>query len=198
MLRKLKTLKISHKELWLLTKQDFGENLINVWREKSVSIFQKTKSAVAYICAILFLILFITSFPPVVFGYHMSGLLMMLHVQAALLMSAAIVFLVFLHSSGSQLSLEKLSKLYEDIKSQESLDSQIMLRVLFWLNIVFMLPAMLSIILMLYPLFGTEGLEFLADVHRWSVLLLTISLIFVQYFRIVLISAGKAKGVYNV
>lgn len=185
MLRKLKPLKISPKEFWFLSKKDFQNNLINVWREKSVSVFQKTKNTVAYICALLFLLLFLTSFLPVAFGFHMTGILMMIHVQAALLISILIVLFVFLHSNENQLSLEELSQLYQEIKSKKSLDSLLMLKALYWVIVALILPVMLSIILMLYPLFGTEGLEFLADVHRWSVLLLTICVIFVQYFRIV-------------
>lgn len=165
--------------------QEFRNNLFRVWLENDVSLFQKTKSTVGYICSLLFFILFLTSFIPVVFGYKMSGIFMMMHVQAALMMSVAVVLLVFLHSNSNQLSLEELSKLYEDVKSKRSLEPQIMLKALYWIIIALILPAMLSIILMLFPLFGTEGLELLADVHRWSVLLLTISLIFVQYFSIV-------------
>ncbi len=184
-LSKLKKLKISPKEFWHLSMQEFRNNLFRVWLENDVSLFQKTKSTVGYICSLLFFILFLTSFIPVVFGYKMSGIFMMMHVQAALMMSVAVVLLVFLHSNSNQLSLEELSKLYEDVKSKRSLEPQIMLKALYWIIIALILPAMLSIILMLFPLFGTEGLELLADVHRWSVLLLTISLIFVQYFSIV-------------
>lgn len=194
-LSRLKPLKISLKDFWQLTIQDFRINLFIVWRTRTVSIFQRIKYTVAYICAILFLILFLTSFIPVVFGYHMGGLFMLIHVQTALLMSILIVLFVFLFSNGNQLSIEELNTLYSDIKLKRRLNSTIMLKSFYWLIIALLLPAIFSIILMLYPIFGTEGLELLADVHRWSVLLLTISLIFVQYFRIILINDDKTKGV---
>lgn len=184
--RKLKPHKISPKNVWQFCKEDFKENLVIAWRTNSGSLFQKAKSITAHLCGALFVILFITAFLPIVFGYHMSGLFMMIHASTALLTSISLVAFVFLFSNSNQLSLEELQKLAGDYRQKKTLDPQIMLKVLYWLIIALILPAMLSIILMLYPLFGTDGLEFLADVHRWSVLLLTICVIFVQYFRILI------------
>ncbi|MFA7419933.1 MAG: hypothetical protein WCZ90_09625 [Melioribacteraceae bacterium] len=184
--RKLKPLKIAPKNVWQFCREDFKENLVIAWRNKSGTFFQKIKSVTVHLCAALFIILFVTAFLPVVFGYHMSGLFMMIHASTALLASICLVAFVFLFSNSNQLSLEELKKLADDYRLKKTLDSQIMLKVLYWLLIALILPAMLSIILMLYPLFGTDGLEFLADVHRWSVLLLTICVIFVQYYRIII------------
>lgn len=184
--RRLKAYKITPKNVWQFCKEDFKENLVIAWRIKTGSLFQKIKSITAHVCAAFFILLFITGFLPVVFGYHMSGLFMMIHTSTALLASICLVALVFLFSNSNQLSLEELQNLANDYKQKKSIDYRIMLKVLYWLIIALILPAMLSIILMLYPLFGTEGLEFLADVHRWSVLLLTICVIFVQYFRIII------------
>jgi len=184
--RKLKPYKIAPKNVWQFCREDFKENLLISWRIKSGSYFQKIKSITAHLCAALFVILFITAFIPVVFGYHMNGLFMMIHASTALLASICLVAFVFLFSNGNQLSLEELQQLADDYKQKKTLDSRIMLKVFYWFIIALILPAMLSIILMLYPLFGTDGLEFLADVHRWSVLLLTICVIFVQYFRVLI------------
>lgn len=184
--KKLKTYKITPNIVWQFIKEDFKENLVVAWRINSGSLFQKAKSITAHIFAVLFIILFVTGFLPVVFGFHMSGLFMMVHVQAALLMSICLIGLVFFFSNSRQLSLEEIQILVKDYKQNKMLEPRIMLKVLYWKIIALVLPAMLSIILMLYPLFGTDGLEFLADVHRWSVLLLTICVIFVQYFRILI------------
>ncbi len=192
---KLKAVKISPNVIWLILIQDFQSNLFNDWRNKSISIYQRTKITVAHLCGFLFLFLFLTGFLPVVFGYQMSGLFLIIHVKVALLMSIVIVLFVFLYSNGNQLSVHEVQKLFYDIKTNASVDAQIVLKVFYWLIVALILPAMLSIILMLYPLFGTEGLDFLADVHRWSVLLITICVIFVQYFRIILINTDKTKGV---
>lgn len=193
--RKLKPYKIAPKNVWQFAKEDFMENLVVAWRIKSGSFFKKTKSLIAHLCAALFIILFVSAFLPVVFGYHMSGLFMMIHASTALLASICLVAFVFLFSNSNQLSLEELKKLAGDYRQKKNLDSQIMLKVLYWLIIALILPTMLSIILMLYPLFGTDGLEFLADVHRWSVLLLTICVIFVQYYRILKKHIEITKGV---
>lgn len=193
--RKLKPHKITPKNVWQFCKKDFSENLVITWRNKTSSFFKKIKSVTVHLCAALFIVLFITAFLPVVFGYHMSGLFMMIHASTALLASICLVAFVFLFSNSNQLSLEELEKLVDDYRQKKTFDSQIMLKVLYWLIIAFILPAMLSIILMLYPLFGTDGLEFLADVHRWSVLLLTICVIFVQYYRILQKHIENTKGV---
>lgn len=193
--RMLKHHKITPKSVWQFCKVDFKENLIISLRNKSVSFSQKMKSAIVHLCAALFIILFITAFLPILFGYHMSGLFMLIHTSAALLASICLIAFVFLFSNSNQLSLEELRKLADDYKQKNTLDSQVMLKVLYWLIIALILPAMLSIILMLYPLFGTDGLEFLADVHRWSVLLLTICVIFVQYYRVLEKHIENTKGV---
>jgi predicted transporter len=125
----------------------------------------------------------------------MSGLFMMIHASTALLSSICLVAFVLLFSNSNQLSLEELLILLKEYKQNKPLNSQIMLKVLYWLIIALILPAMLSIILMLYPLFGTDGLEFLADVHRWSVLLLTICVIFVQYNKVLQKYIENTKGV---
>jgi hypothetical protein len=192
---KLKPYKVFPKDVWRLLKKDFRENLIIAYRIKTASKIQKVKSIVAHLCAGLFIILFITGFLPVFFGYHMSGLFIMIHVQAALLLSVCLVVFVFLFSNNNQLSIQELKKIVSEYQQKNKLNPIIMLKVFYWLILALIQPAMFSIILMLYPIFGTDGLEFLADVHRYSVLLLTISVIFVQYFRIVFNCDDHTKGV---
>jgi len=58
------------------------------------------------------------------------------------------------------------------------------LKVGFWLVLVFSLPLMGSIILVLFPLFGTEGETALARVHGYSALLILVASIVVMHLTI--------------
>jgi len=59
----------------------------------------------------------------------------------------------------------------------------------FWLLAVLALPLILSIILSMFPLFGTHWQEILMDIHRWTALVFAIAAI----IHIYLIIRAKMK-----
>jgi hypothetical protein len=56
-------------------------------------------------------------------------------------------------------------------------DSAVLQKIFFWLIIILALPVILSIILSMFPFFGTEGQEFLIQLHRYSALPLALTAI---------------------
>jgi cytochrome b561 len=54
-------------------------------------------------------------------------------------------------------------------------------KICFWLIIILAIPLILSIVLSMFPLFGTKGQEFLLDTHRYCALLLALVAIVYTY-----------------
>jgi hypothetical protein len=125
-----------------------------------------------------FLLLALTAYLPVLlFGGHLSGFPLILHV------TVAPVFCVFLALSAVLWahSQRLFSSDWLQIKSETSKKIFALRggiaswqKVYFWLFLVFSVPAILSIVLSMYPLFGTEGQSNLIIIHSWSTLLLFI------------------------
>ncbi len=133
----------------------------------------------------LFIILAFTGFVPVVlFGGHLTGVLLLVHATAAPLfaLSLALMSLLWAHrqrfSEGNWDSVRDLAarKPVDPARSREVVG-----KVCFWLIIFFSLPLILSIILGVFPLFGTEGQETLVLLHGISALLLTVTAVIHTY-----------------
>jgi len=162
---------------WLKVKRQF-----NSIQENPAGISIKLLSKFLFLALIiLFIVLFFTGFIPVLlFGVSLTGLLLILHVTAAPFFVICLMLWVFLkvHSqSFNQDDLELIQKLSKSSANfRQSVDSlkNVLLKLFFWLFLIFTVPAALSVILSMYPLFETRTMEFLADVHRYTVLGLTI------------------------
>ena len=57
-------------------------------------------------------------------------------------------------------------------------------KICFWLIILLALPLILSIVLSMFPLFGTEGQKYLLQLHRYSALILALAAIIHTYLLI--------------
>lgn len=141
---------------------------------------------------LLFASLLLTGFIPVIFfGHHLSGWLLIIHVTIApffifILALTALLFawqkffdkkdLTFLSSMGDKRQVQAADRFVSKLS--------------FWLFLFFSLPAVLSIVLSMYPLFGTEGLEYLLFMHQYSVLIL---LMIVAVYLLVKFSAAGAE-----
>jgi ABC-type multidrug transport system fused ATPase/permease subunit len=123
----------------------------------------------------LFLLMAISAFIPVLIGSNLSDIFLLTHVTVAPLFSVllAISIVLFAHSN-------KFSKNDFEIRDgQESkLNLKGYLKVIFWLFALFSVSAMLSIVLSMFPILGTEGQVLLLDVHKYSTLLLLLLVIF--------------------
>jgi hypothetical protein len=126
----------------------------------------------------LFLLLAVTGFVPILFlGDHLSGMLLAIHVTVAPLFALSLSALAMLWAhrlrfdEGDWHCVVRLGK-------RQSQDRETLVRVGlksgFWLVLLFSLPLILTVILELFPLFGTEGEAFLIRSHGYSALLLTL------------------------
>jgi len=179
----LKKNKISFKDVldyYLIElKNSFG----NLKTIKSKSITEKFRSlrSIIYLVTILaFLVMLITGFLPLLFtGSNLTGILLMIHVSVAPLISITFAMLVILFAHSNRFDGDDIIISTEDEGTKKIVyKSSAYLKINFWLISIFSLPAMVSIILSMFPLFGTEGQINLLEIHRYSVLIISILVIF--------------------
>jgi hypothetical protein len=130
----------------------------------------------------LFLALAVTAFVPVLFlGERVSGVLLVIHVTIAPFFSLFFTALALLWAHRLRLHAGDWHVAGEATTPRTGSSSgraapvkaiRLIVKAGFWFALVVSLPLMLSIILGLYPLFGTEGQEYLMRIHGYSALAL--------------------------
>lgn len=144
--------------------------------EQELSFLGRLKK-LAYLLALLcFVILFLTGFGPrVLCGTELSGFLLMIHVTFAGVFIACIAFLVITWAHQFRFGCVDLKCLQDvfGLRVREVACTTCR-KLLFWILVVLSLPAALSILFSMFPIFGTHGQEVLFEIHRWSVLVLSL------------------------
>ncbi len=127
---------------------------------------------------ISFALLALTAFLPILFlGGHLSGFPLILHVTVApvFCVTLALTAVFWAHSQRLFSSdwpnlknkiVQRICSLEDGIASWQ--------KIYFWLFLLVSIPAILSIVLGMYPLFGTEGQATLIVIHRYTTLVLFI------------------------
>jgi MFS family permease len=138
-----------------------------------VGVLRKLLYLLALLC---FLILVVTSFYPVlILKEPIQGYWLMLHATFAPVFAICLAGLAIMWAGNYSFNKNGWPWLQ---------------KICFWLIILLALPAILSIVLSMFPLFGTEGQEFLLDTHRYSALLLALVAI-VHTYLIIRTQIGK-------
>ncbi|MEE9370579.1 MAG: cytochrome b/b6 domain-containing protein [Sedimentisphaerales bacterium] len=150
-----------------------------------VAVLRKLIYLLALLC---FVILLITGFYPVlVHGEHLSGYLLMLHATFAPVFAGCLAVLAVMWAHNCRFNrgdwpwLQRI--IHREIASDEAVAEKqgLVQKIYFWLIVVLALPVILSIVLSMFPLFGTKGQEFLLNMHRYSTLLLALVAIIHSY-----------------
>jgi hypothetical protein len=111
--------------------------------------------------------------PVLITGKHLSGLFLIVHVTVApvLVISATIWILFTVHKMRFDSDdLSAIKNLFSGV--DEKSDFLYVYKIGFWMIFILIVLAIVSIILMMYPLFGADGQEKLLVTHRYSTLLL--------------------------
>jgi hypothetical protein len=138
-------------------------HLFTMQRLSPVGIIRRLVYLLAILC---FLIAVITSFYPVlVLKEPIHGYWLILHAVFAPFFVICLAVLAIMWAGNC--SFNK--------------DHPRLQKVCFWLIITLAIPAILSIVLSMFSLFGTKGQEFLLQVHRYSALLLALIIIVHTY-----------------
>ena len=146
-------------------------------------VFRPWMKAVTLLSALAcFGVLAVTGFgPSLIVGERPAGYLLMLHVTAAPIFAVSLAVLTLMWAyrcrfdqSDWRWLLRFLRREVGDKKPAPE-RSGFGPKVFFWLLVIFALSVILSITLSMFPLFGTQGQEFLSQLHRYSALLLVMA-----------------------
>ena len=130
---------------------------------------------------LLFLIMTISSMiPSVLFGDSLSGIFLLIHVTAAPIFALFLAVSAILYSHSFQFNKNDFSNLPTETSTKFSIifNQNGKSKLTYWLFVLFSIPLMISTILNMFPLFGTDGQLFLLEIHRYSALILIILVIF--------------------
>jgi len=142
---------------------------------KPVSVLRKLVYLVAMVCGI---VLAVTGFYPVcVLGEHLSGYSLMLHATCAPVFAACVAALAVMwagrccfEDGDCPITKRLVGWLTGSKDSQEQgkcRNSGVGQKVFFWLLIVLSMPLIMSIVLSMFPIFGTHWQDVLLGVHRY-------------------------------
>jgi len=150
--------------------------------EQRFSFLDVLRKLVYLLALLCFVVLAINGFyPAVVLGERISGYYLMLQVTAGGVFAACLAVLVLMWAHRCRFDKSDWQQLRRLIWREAGESSELGQKICFWLIIFLALPVILSIVLSMFPLFGTDGQEFLLQLHRYSVLLFALVVIVHTY-----------------
>ena len=156
------------------------------------------RQSVYLLAIVLVCVLGLTGFLQVVFtGGHPSGVLLLIHMIAAPLFALTLAAASLLWSHDQRVREEDLPLLAQVVRTGTLYGAWTLAavgRALYWIILVLALPLLLSIILSLFPLFGTEGENWLIGLHGYSAIGLVAAALLHGYIRILQSLSGTQQG----
>lgn len=134
---------------------------------------------------VLGLALVLTGFIPVILlGEHLTGILLIIHVTVAPFFAVGLAAVALLWSSFHRFTgrdWQVVRYVAGNRSPSHAGIHHLLLRTWYWLMLVLSLPLILTVILEMFPLFGTEGEEMLIRIHAYSALFLAITTLGYSY-----------------
>ena len=156
------------------------------------------RPAVYMLAFVLMCVLGLTGFLQVIFtGSSPSGVLLLIHMIAAPLFALVLAAASLLWSHDQQIREADLPLLGQAVRTRTlygAASLAAIARALYWLILLLALPLLLSIILSLFPLFGTEGEECLIGLHGYSAVALVAAALLHGYICIIRSLPGTHQG----
>ncbi len=175
----LKKNKISFSEIFNNYFEAVKRSFAGIRRTNSESFDSKINwmKYFFYLTTIIFFSLMVLSaFLNVIFiGDDLTGLFLLVHVTVAPLFSIFLAITIILFAQSNTFNKNDFTV---SIEGKNKLNKNGYPKIIFWLIVFFSIPIMVSIILSMFPLFGTEGQIFLLNIHRYSTLIIFILFIF--------------------
>lgn len=143
--------------------------------ENTMSAFRRLTSVV--VVSLLGILGFTGFLPVIIMGQHISGTMLLVHVTAAPLFAVALAVASLIWAHRLRLEEEDLLLLSALAARPATFGvsfAPALSKVCFWATLAIALPLMLSIILMLFPWFGTDAARVLLNLHGISALLLVV------------------------
>ena len=158
-----------------------------------LSIIGKLRILVYLAVLLCFIVLAITGFyPTIILGQHITGYLVMVHATFAPVFAVCLAVLAVMwarrwrFTGGDWPWFESIVR-WATLTNNPGNDtprknSDLGRKVSFWLIIFLALPLILSIVLSMFPLFGTHWQEILLSMHRYTALFFSMVAIMHTYF----------------
>jgi hypothetical protein len=133
-----------------------------------------------------FAALFLTGFIPVFLGLRLTGYLLIAHVTFAPVFIICLAFLILVRAQTHafvRANAEWVMALI-GFPAEEPLgraDRGLMTKAAFWTLAVLSLPLVLTSVLSMFPVFGTHGQDVLFELHRYSALVFSMTVIVHAY-----------------
>lgn len=146
------------------------------------AILSISRKAFYFLTVLSFLVLAITGFLPVVIsGSPISGLPLILHVTLAPLFAISLTVVTVFWAYHHRFNRSDWQRLLQWIRREKSTALQanpnLWQKICFWSILVLAVPVLISVILNMYPLFGTAGQQFLLHLHGYTALLMLIAVV---------------------
>ncbi len=165
------------------------------WLPRTLAGARKSAYLASFILAD---ILAVTGFVQVIIdGAAPSGVLLLVHMIAAPLFALTLAAASLLWSHDQQVREADLPLLGQAVRTGTIYGAATLAavgRTLYWLILVLALPLLLSIILSLFPFFGTDGETCLIAVHGYSALALVVAALLHGYICILQSLSGTHQG----
>lgn len=163
--------------------------------DKQASLLGMLKKLCYLVAAVSFLILGFTGFYPLlVRGEHISGYLMMIHATFSPVFALCLAILALTWASHFrfvrddcpcvQRFLRRVTRLRPAVPEGPCRWASVGRKVAFWAVMALSLPLIVSILLGMYPLFGTPWQELLLALHRWTALVFAIVAVLLTYLTV--------------
>ncbi len=142
-----------------------------------IGALRKLVFLLALLC---FAVLVVTGFVPVIIlNKSITGYWLMVHATAAPVFAACIAILALLWADRNRLDKNYWPWLNRILNRQPKSTTppekgELKMKICFWLVLVLSLPVILSAVLSMFPLFGTDWQQLLLVLHRYSTLLLSL------------------------
>jgi len=165
--------------IWKKIKDEF-RIFKNFKGDSTIKFFTRFRKMIYLLTMTLFLILAVTSYLQIVMtGGPLSGWLLIIHVSAAPFFAISLMMAILLWAHLRRFDQQDWQYLQQVVGKKKvpailAENHDVWEKLNFWLFMVSAIPAILSIIFQLYPVFDTDGMKFLLQVHRYSTLILFI------------------------
>ena len=176
------------KECWRHPLRKVVQLVTMLFIEQKLSPAGVLRKLVYLLALLCLVVLVLTGFyPTLVLGEHISGYLVMIHATFAPVFAICLAVLAVMWASSSRFTgndwpwFQRLVKRVTLAKSTgEEADTEspsLGQKISFWLIIFLALPLALSIVLSMFPIFGTHWQELLLGIHRYTAVLFFIAAI---------------------
>jgi cytochrome b subunit of formate dehydrogenase len=170
--------------------------------EQKSSLLGALKKLVYLLSLICFVVLAVTGFWPVlVQGGHISGYLMMIHATFAPVFALCLAILALTWAGRNRFTAEdcpwlqrlvrRTTRLQVPMEETPGRGSLLVYKATFWLLLFLALPLVLSIVISMFHLLGTDWQQWTLALHRWTSLVFVVVAIIHTYVAIRLRTAHE-------